>query len=460
MSAPAIRLENISKEYRLGHRERYESLRDVLTDTFVSPFRRLGRLLTSHPNGNTPADGMFWALKDVSLEINHGDVVGIIGQNGAGKSTLLKILSRITEPTEGHAEVRGRVGSLLEVGTGFHPELTGRENIYLSGAILGMKKKEITRHFDEIVAFAEIEQFLDTPVKHYSSGMYVRLAFSVAAHMESEILLVDEVLAVGDASFQKKCLGKMSQVNRSGRTVVFVSHNMATIENLCSTGIVFQEGGIVFSGTSKEGVQFYLQRVCEREPEVEVALDDTRWLNPMHRKCRSHEDLITYTRIELRNPEGETTRFIRAGEPLIVRLHYRAHKDTARPIFGLLISTEFGTVVSNVNTYLSGFEIPVLPQGDGYVDLHLDSVNLIHGRYFLSAWIGATGPTYYDSLERCTVLTIEEADFYGSGRTLMDKLGLVLLPCQWSCPDFPEQRELSMQGIPKSDAEAPPPFQP
>jgi lipopolysaccharide transport system ATP-binding protein len=333
--------------------------------------------------------------------------------------------------------------------------LTGRENIYLNGAILGMKKKEIIRNFDEIVAFAEIEKFLDTPVKHYSSGMYVRLAFSVAAHMEPEILLVDEVLAVGDVAFQKKCLGKMSQINRSGRTVLFVSHNMATIENLCPTAIVIQEGKIAFSGASKEGVQFYLQRMAAREPHVEGAMADTRWLDPTHRKYRSQDEVITYNRIEFRNPEGETIPFVRAGEPLVVRLHYCAHKDTTRPIFGLTISTELGTVVAHVNTFLCGFEMPVLARGNGYVDLHLDSVNLMHGRYFLSLWIGAVGPVYYDSLDRCAVLTIEEADFYGSGRIHADRFGIVLLPCQWSYSGSPEKKGWLVQSARESDAKAP-----
>lgn len=364
-------------------------------------------------------------------------MVGLIGRNGSGKSTLLKILSRITEPTEGRAEVYGRVGSLLEVGTGFHPELTGRENIYLSGAILGMKKKEITRHFDEIVAFAEIEQFLDTPVKRYSSGMYVRLAFSVAAHMETEILLVDEVLAVGDVAFQKKCLGKMSQVNRSGRTVLFVSHNMAAVENLCARAIVLQDGRTTFNGTSKEGTQFYLRSMLEHEPQIDGALDDFRWLEPTHRKYRSKDEVVSYTRLEFRNQAGETIRFVRAGEPLVIRLHYHAYKDTARPHFGLTISTELGAEVANVSTWLSGCEIPVLSRGDGHIDLHLASLNLMPGRYFLSLWIAAVGPIYYDSLDRCVGLSVEDADFYGSGRNL-ERFGIVLLPCQWRHPAFSE----------------------
>lgn len=243
MSDIAIRVEGLSKQYRIGKRERYKTLRDTLTDAVTAPVRRLWRSLSDPDSGReeSPSD-LIWALKDVSFEVPHGAVVGVIGRNGAGKSTLLKILSRITEPTEGYAEVRGRVGSLLEVGTGFHPELTGRENIYLNGAILGMRKVEVARRFDEIVAFAEVDKFIDTPVKHYSSGMYMRLAFAVAAHLEREILIVDEVLAVGDAAFQEKCLGKMGKVAREGRTVLFVSHNMPAVHVLCTRALLLEGG--------------------------------------------------------------------------------------------------------------------------------------------------------------------------------------------------------------------------
>jgi lipopolysaccharide transport system ATP-binding protein len=253
----AIHAENIGKLYRIhpnqGGGGRYKSLRDSLADIVTTPFRHI-RSASLSPS---PTWTDFWALKDVSFEIKRGEVVGIIGRNGAGKSTLLKILSRITEPTTGRIELNGRVASLLEVGTGFHPELTGRENIYLNGAILGMKRVEINAKFDEIVAFAEIERFLDTPVKHYSSGMYVRLAFAVAAHLEPEILLVDEVLAVGDAAFQKKCLGKMEDVACSGKTILFVSHNMAAVNTLCPKAILIQDGHVATSGPTSEVIGTY-----------------------------------------------------------------------------------------------------------------------------------------------------------------------------------------------------------
>ena len=250
MSEAAVSIEGIGKRYRLGERVPYRALRDEIAKFAALPFRR-GR-------HGRQRDGFIWALKDISLEIKPGEVVGFIGRNGAGKTTLLKILSRITEPTEGSAEIRGRVGSLLEVGTGFHAELTGRENIYLSGAILGMKRAEIRSKFDEMVAFAEVEKFIDTPVKRYSSGMFVRLAFAVAAHLEPEVLLVDEVLSVGDVKFQRKCLGKMKGVASEGRTVLFVSHNMGTISTLCERTVLLNDGRIEYTGPTRETVSRYL----------------------------------------------------------------------------------------------------------------------------------------------------------------------------------------------------------
>jgi len=254
VSETVIKVENLSKQYRIGAKEGYKTFRETLIDSAKAPFL-LGRdivkkIVRPFPRevGASPTENTIWALKDVSFEVKQGEVVGIIGRNGAGKSTLLKILSKITEPTEGRVELRGRVGSLLEVGTGFHPELTGHENVYLYGAILGMDRWEVTRKFDQIIAFAELKKFVDTPVKRYSSGMYMRLAFAVAAHLEPEILLVDEVLAVGDAAFQKKCLGKMGSVAKEGRTVLFVSHSMASVASLCDSTILLEQGKIKSKG--------------------------------------------------------------------------------------------------------------------------------------------------------------------------------------------------------------------
>ena len=260
MNDIAIRIEHLSKQYRIGGRqEAYRTMRDAIMDAVTAPFRKTWKLLRGEGYGAAGLEESIWALKDVSQEIKKGEVVGVIGANGAGKTTLLKILSRITEPTEGRAEIRGRVGSLLEVGTGFHAELTGRENIYLNGAILGMKKAEINKKFDDMVAFSELAKFIETPVKYYSSGMYVRLAFAVAAHLEPEILLVDEVLAVGDAAFRKKCMGKMGDVAGEGRTVMFVSHNMGAVQSLCHRVIWLDNGGIREVGEPGRVVADYLR---------------------------------------------------------------------------------------------------------------------------------------------------------------------------------------------------------
>ncbi len=274
MSKTAIQLENLGKRYRIGQRPAagmysYKSLRDTLAEGVKAPLREVRNRIQQrgYPQPDSQRSTIFWALRDISFTVEHGEVVGIVGRNGAGKSTLLKIISRITEPTEGRVGIRGRVGSLLEIGTGFHPELTGRENIALSGAILGMRRGEIQRKFDEIVEFAEIEKFLDTPVKHFSTGMYMRLAFSVAAHLEPEILVIDEVLAVGDAEFQKKCLGKMGDVAKTGRTVLFVSHNMGLIRQLCTRGILLNKGNLSMDGTAADVTLTYLRLGLNQEGE-------------------------------------------------------------------------------------------------------------------------------------------------------------------------------------------------
>ena len=259
--ATTIKVEGLSKEYKIGALHKRESFREMFNRKLTEPFERLRHRGRIHDQENR-----IWALKDVSFEVQQGETVGIIGRNGAGKTTLLKILSRITEPTRGSAELCGRVASLLEVGTGFHPELTGRENIYLNGTILGMKRREIDKKLNEIVSFAEIEKFIDTPVKRYSSGMYVRLAFAVAAHLDPEILIVDEVLAVGDAAFQKNCLGKMNDFAKGGRTVLFVSHNMTAVRSLCSRALVFSAGQIVFQGPTDKCIDYYLIRACDDAP--------------------------------------------------------------------------------------------------------------------------------------------------------------------------------------------------
>jgi lipopolysaccharide transport system ATP-binding protein len=310
MSETAIRIEGLGKQYRIGRRERYHTLRDTLTDAVSAPIRRLRSMAGPGLRPATDTTDLFWALRDVSFEVLRGAVVGIIGRNGAGKSTLLKILSRITEPTQGRVEIHGRVGSLLEVGTGFHPELTGRENIFLNGAILGMRRSEIMRKFDEIVSFAEVEQFLDTPVKHYSSGMYMRLAFAVAAHLEPEILLVDEVLAVGDFAFQKKCLGKMGDVAAGGRTILFVSHNLAAIRTLCNFALSLSAGQVKDFGRAHDVTYAYLQS-CSPSRDCHV------WESP---RAPVDGERIRLKRISIQSLAADPKTPIAVGTPLQVEI--------------------------------------------------------------------------------------------------------------------------------------------
>ncbi len=315
----ALRVEDLSKQYHIGgsRREAYTTLRDTLTDGIVSSLRCAGKLFGGRGGRAADRGETIWALKDISFEIKRGEVVGIIGYNGAGKSTLLKILSRITEPTEGYADIYGRVGSLLEVGTGFHPELTGRENIYLNGAILGMRRVEIQRKFDDIVAFAELEKFIDTPVKHYSSGMYMRLAFAVAAHLEPDILLVDEVLAVGDARFQKKCLNKMQDVGQQGRTVLFVSHNMSAVTRLCPRAILLDGGCIIQDGPSHHVVSAYLNS--------EVGTMAVReWPDPT--KAPGGE-VARLRRVCVRTEDGQTTDVVDIRQPVGIEMEYDVLKS-------------------------------------------------------------------------------------------------------------------------------------
>lgn len=313
----AIRAENLGKQYRIGQPKRYNALRDALSEAVYTPFRWLSQFVNGQSAiGNEQPNGIIWALKDVSFEVKRGEVVGIIGPNGAGKSTLLKILARITEPTEGYADIYGRVGSLLEVGIGFHSELTGKENIYLSGAVLGMKKAEIDHRFDEIVAFSEVERFLDTPVKHYSSGMYVRLAFAVAAHLEPEILIVDEVLAVGDDAFQKKCLGKMGDVAKEGRTVLFVSHSMAAITRLCERAILIKEGRILEDGPSHRVVSLYLSSGISTTAE-------RIW----HDRDKSPQgEIVRLHAVRVRSEEGNIIDAVDIRQPLRVEMEYEVLK--------------------------------------------------------------------------------------------------------------------------------------
>jgi lipopolysaccharide transport system ATP-binding protein len=322
MNDIVIRVENMGKRYRIGTSpERYKTLRDTLVSGIKAPVRKLRS--SSSTRHSSAGPNLIWALRDISFDVPRGKVLGIVGRNGAGKSTLLKILSRVTEPTEGIAEIHGRVGSLLEVGTGFHPELTGRENIFLNGAILGMKRLEIGRKFDEIVAFSEVEQFIDTPVKRYSSGMYLRLAFAVAAHLEPEILVVDEVLAVGDAEFQRKCMGKMSDVAQAGRTVLFVSHNMSAVLRLTEETIVLDKGKLAYRAPTPQAVDYYMAAGL-------TGTGERLWTSD---EIPAESAPFTPISLRLRDTKGQVVDTLRSTEPISLEIEYRLDL----PITGLRV---------------------------------------------------------------------------------------------------------------------------
>jgi lipopolysaccharide transport system ATP-binding protein len=410
MSATAIRANGLSKKYRLSIRRRgYDTLRDHLADGFRNLWGR---------NGAREGPGTIWALRDVSFEIPNGQIAGIIGRNGAGKSTLLKILSRIVEPTEGRAEIHGRVGSLIEVGTGFHPELTGGENIYLNGAILGMKKREIDRKFDEIVAFAEIDRFIDTPVKRYSSGMHVRLAFAVAAHLEPEILLVDEVLAVGDAAFQRKCLGKMSSVAQEGRTVLFVSHNMAAIQNLCTRGILIREGLLAFDGTAEQAVTEYLQQLAQPP-------DSSFGANPH----REGDGGFRFTASRVLGEDGRESSYLVAGRPASFEFAYEDRIEARRPHVIFTLYNQFGTAVANFNMNLTGY-IPEGVQPRGRFICRVPTLPLPIGEYrgAISVHVGGR---LMDVVPNAVLFRVESSTFFPTGRTTRPQHGACLVEHRW-----------------------------
>jgi len=418
MSDTAIRVENLSKQYRIGGPQaRYRTIRESLTEAVQAPFRHLSSVVRGQ--SSVVSNETIWALKGVSFEVQRGEVVGIIGRNGAGKTTLLKILSRITEPTEGYGEIHGRVGSLLEVGTGFHPELTGRENIYLNGAILGMKRAEINRKFDEIVDFAEIEKFIDTPVKHYSSGMYVRLAFAVAAHLEPEILLVDEVLAVGDAAFQKKCLGKMGDVAKEGRTVLFVSHNMGAVLSLCSRAILLEEGRLQVDEVSDEAISVYLSSL---KRSSKIVLRD--------RLDRGGDQRTRYVDIWFEDSRGRRVTRAVTGQALVVCLEYESALANSRLDFGIGIYDQFGDCLIHSSTRFSHLDDGMLPPR-GVVTCTFPRLALPAARYRVNLSIHNRRERV-DHVEGAAVLEVESGDFYGTGKVPPTTWSKVLVDYTWS----------------------------
>jgi lipopolysaccharide transport system ATP-binding protein len=377
---PAVRATNLSKQFRLGPTQAasYRTLRESLSGVAARSWQRFWAKGRPVPGSRDSRDDTIWALHDVSFDIPPGEVVGVIGGNGAGKSTLLKILSRVTEPTAGRVEIRGRVGSLLEVGTGFHNELTGRENIFLSGAILGMTRREIARKFDAIVAFAEVEQFLDTPVKRYSSGMYVRLAFAVAAHLEPEVLIVDEVLAVGDAQFQKKCLGKMEDVSRGGRTVLFVSHNMNAIQRLCNRALLMDRGRLVGQGETAAMVARYLaEGPCTHGPGEALDLRHARHVGT---------GAARFVTVAFGSGDPRVANWPYADGPLEVKVGIDSDRARAVASLAITIYDRLGTKLVNADSLQLGKSI-CLHAGPNEVVFRIDSLHLVRGNYVLGLWL-------------------------------------------------------------------------
>jgi len=416
MSEFAIRLYNIGKQYRIGQRNHYVTLRDTLSDALRTPLRFLranGGQSSSVSNPHfavreLKSDDYFWALRNVSFDVKPGEVVGIIGCNGAGKSTLLKILSRICMPTEGYAEVRGRVGSLLEVGTGFHPELTGRENIYLNGAVLGMKKKEIESKYDQIVSFAEIEKFLDTPIKHYSSGMYLRLAFAVAAHLEPEILLVDEVLAVGDVAFQEKCLAKMGEIAKEGRTVLFVSHTMAAVQSLCTRAILLKTGGVDFDGVGDVAIQRYISTGYQQILQQNF---------PTIRDRKGSGDIfLTSFRIE--DSAGLASESLLNGKPYTFVLGFQVQapdKSYDNIAAAISVRTMVGTRVFYHHNLLTGEPFNKV-NGKGEFRFHIPRLPLSAGYFYVDLDLSRDrGQTMVDTVQGQASFEVCDGGFFGSG---------------------------------------------
>lgn len=421
MNEIAIRVENLSKLYRIGQLESYKTLRETLTNAAKWPVQLIKSAVSDNHRQQT-TQNTIWALKDVSFEIKSGEVVGFIGRNGAGKSTLLKVLSRITEPTKGRVEGYGRVGSLLEVGTGFHAELTGRENIYLNGAILGMSKAEVKRKFDEIVAFSEVEKFLDTPVKRYSSGMYVRLAFAVAAHLMTEILIVDEVLAVGDVAFRKKCLGKMEDAaSEEGRTVIFVSHDMTAIQSLCQRAFLLDVGKIVCQGNTNDVVNQYLQSVEPLMLSQSTQLDD--------RQDRSGDGSAKITSLKIEDADGHG--IICSTSRLKLTIGYCSERPIRNPQFSATIY-DYKSNIGLISLHSERMDsLPEILPAEGQVTCLTEPLYLTSGRCYVNLTLLKGGVTA-DYIQFAVYFDIKAHDIYGSGKMPERDWVMCLRDYRWS----------------------------
>jgi lipopolysaccharide transport system ATP-binding protein len=422
MSNTVISVENLSKEYRLGQIGTGTLSRDInvwwaKVRGKPNPFLKIGQ--TDH--GNRDGETIF-ALKDVSFTVEQGEALGIIGRNGAGKSTLLKILSRVTAPTSGRIKVKGRIASLLEVGTGFHPDLTGRENIYLNGAILGMTRQEVRRKLDEIVAFAEIEKFIDTPVKRYSSGMYVRLAFAVAAHLDPEILVVDEVLAVGDAEFQKKCLGKMGDVAKGGRTVLFVSHNMASINGLCNSTLLMDKGQLQASGEVNEIIAKYLSMNLTSETHIQSL--GYGLVKP------------TISDVSVINTYGEQISNIPMGQPFGIQVEFRSPYPINRPELGIRINTIKGNSIIGITSYMQNMNQLASNLKEGIFEVLFTNPNLNQGTYSITLTL-ADGMQSIDRKEDIISFGITPLDVFGTGKIPSEDQASIFTDAKWSIISIP-----------------------
>ena len=416
----AINVDGLGKTFQIGGKQKsYYRLTDQLVDTIMAPFRRAGNLMRGQAGGAADLDETIWALKDVSFQIKPGEVVGMIGRNGAGKSTLLKIMSGISDPTQGYIDIYGRVGSLLEVGTGFHPELTGRENIYLNGAILGMKKAETESKLDEIIAFAEIDKFLDTPVKHYSSGMYVRLAFSVAAHLEPEILLVDEVLAVGDMAFQRKCLGKMDDVAQAGRTVLFVSHNIGLLQQLCERGIFLQHGTVHTDGTITEAVDAYLQTLEQAKSQDLSKRTDRKGVGDAR---LVHAEVTTHG-------NGPSS-ILKTGQP--ARFVFCVNASVPGIACNFFIYDSIGQPVTSFYSRVRGPDDTFDPNNDLKFVCDLDEFLLLPGRYRIDVAIVGDNKLQ-DFIEAAAAFEVADGDV-GGRMAQHDGKFSVMLAHRWTLP--------------------------